>query len=633
MTKSQGVLALFLAVLATAVFAGALDGVFVYDDQKQILENHLIRDPGRLGEALVSDVWAFKGDREAAWSNYWRPTFVAWLAAGHRLFGVRSTFGWHAANLGLHAAVVVAAFLLLCRLRLPQALAAVVAAIFAVHPAHVESVAWISGSPDLLAALPQLLALLLLLPPEGQPSRARRLAALGLYALALGAKEISVVFPVLVATAVAARAANAGDPLGGDPLRGEPSRAAWRRGLISSLPFLALAGLFLVVRTWVLGMVEVETPWRMGPLGLLLTAPSLLAFYLRQALAPLWLGPSYPLRAVTPENAGLVNLVIPLAAVLAAVTLALWLVRRQPRLWLGPVLFLVPLLPAANVNAFIPEQLVHDRYLYLPLLGFWLTALGGPWLAAETLAPPRRRQVERALLAGACLLLVPFTVQTVRYTEAWGSELALWQRGVRSDSTSSFNRAQLGVALLAAGRAEEALVALDDALAIRPVTAALLARAQILAAKGNLEAAERDLRRVQANQPDNPQTYERLAAILARRGLRTEAAAELARGRDAVPYMRCAMTTNRAVVLYLDGRKGDALAELEGVQARVGVEPGAACAQAAFHLGSLYRELGRAAEAREAFARYLDASSRLDDPESSRRRELARAALDGLKPE
>ncbi len=641
-TKSQGVVtavfAVLLAALATAVFIPALTGDFVYDDQKQILENHLIQDPERLGQALTSDVWAFKGWREEAWSNYWRPVFVAWLAANHAVFGLRSAVGWHAANLALHAGVVLATFLLLLRLRSSIPLAAAVAAIFAVHPAHVESVAWVSGSPDLLAALPQLLALLLLLPESGPQGRGRWLGALGLHALALGAKEIAVVFPVLVATAIAGRAAE----------DGLPRRAALGRGLVASLPFVALGAVFLVARGSVLGMVEVETPWRTGPAGLLLTAPSLLAFYLRQALFPAWLGPSYPLRAVTPENAGLENFVLPLAAVAAAAGVAVWLVRSRPRLWLGPVLFFVPLLPALNVNAFIPEQVVHDRYLYLPLLGFWLTVLGALWMAAEgraretitpatmapdTMVPDRRspgrlRRGERAVLVAAALVAVLFAAQTVRYSRAWRTELALWQWGVRSDPGSSFNRAQLGHALLVAGRPDEALAALDDALAIRPVTSALLDRARILAARGELEAAERDLRLVQADQPDNPHPYEQLAVVLERSGRRAEAVAELARGRQAVPYRRCALTSNLAVLLYLDGNKEEALAELEGVQDLVGVEAGPVCALAAFHLGSLYRELGRPAESRRALERYLEASGSLPDEESRRRRQMAQRMLE-----
>ena len=88
---------ILIALVAFVVFANSLGGDFVYDDTRQILRNPLIQDSKLYGKALVSDVWAFKGDGTVAASNYYRPTFVAWLIFNFRIFGT-NPFGWHLLN-------------------------------------------------------------------------------------------------------------------------------------------------------------------------------------------------------------------------------------------------------------------------------------------------------------------------------------------------------------------------------------------------------------------------------------------------------------------------------------------------------------------------------------------------------
>lgn len=644
MTSSRDrLLAALVALAALLAFANSLRGAFVYDDRKQILENHLIQEPALLGRAVTSDVWAFKGDRDEAWSNYWRPGFVLALAAQYAAFGADSPLPWHAVSLLLHALASVLAFAWLRRLQLGSTAAAAAALLFAVHPAHVESVAWIAGQPDLLATV-FLLTTLLALP--------RLLLALPLYALALSCKELAVLFPALVFAQhwlqdanndpssggsgealepggegerrrVAARPAPAPDEL---PERAEgalPTGRRFARAARAALPFAALALLFLVARQAVVGRTSIDVPWALSPLELALTAPSLLAFYLRQTLLPLWLGPSYPLRAVTLDNLGLANFALPLLALTATALVVLLATRREPRGRLLALLFALPLLPALYVNAFIQEQLVHDRYLYLPLLG----ALGLLALLAErALAPHGRISRQTIGLAGLALVALALA-QTTRYNRAWGSELALWTWAVETDPSSAFNHAQLGHALLEAGRNAEAKTALERALAIRPVTTALLDRAQLHRREGKLDAARADLELVLAAQPDNPFAVEGLAQLFTQSGRLDEAAALLARGRDAIPYRACSMSSNRGVVLYLAGRKDEALAELEAAQPLVGSERTAACARAAFHLGSLYRELGRGEDARRAFRRFLTATERASDAGTLSLRRQAEASL------
>lgn len=604
------VLAGALAVLAALVYANALHGDFVYDDTKQIVDNHLIQEPGRMGEALTSDVWAFKGDRDESWSNYWRPTFMLWLGGSYRLFGLEETSGWHLSNVLLHALVTVLAFALVRRIGFDRGLAAATSAVYAVHPTHVESVAWISGSPNMLLAAPLLGALILVLPRAGRISAWRWAGALALYCVALGAKEISILFAALVVVTVVV-------------VRSElPRSARVRAALLTAVPFAALAAGYFVLRWAVLGRVEIETPWRLGALDLLLNVPPLFALYLRQSLFPLWLGPSYPLRAVTAGTLEVGNFWLPLGICLVTAGLVVWIVSRRPVTLVGVALFLLPLAPAFNINAFIPEQLVHDRYLYLPLLGFWMVALAGLAAALERVGGGRARATSWTV-AVAALLVVPFALQTWRYNRAWTSEVALWELGVRVDPSSAFNLAQYGYALHREGRVDEALEALDRALAIGPVTTALLTRGEIRREQGRFAEARLDLELVVSAQPTNSLAYEQLAATLLAEGRADQAADLLATGRSNVPHRRCAFTSNRGVALYVAGRRAEALAELEAARELVATESNSACRKALYHLASLYRESGRAADAARELHTFLAVTTGSSDDEILRLRRVA----------
>lgn len=601
----HGVVCLALAAACIAPFIGSLHGAFVYDDVKQIAGNPLIQDDRHVWKALTSDVWAFKGDRGEAWSNYWRPGFVLWLMLNHRLFGLQSTLGWHAGNVALHAAATLLSYGLLLHLGLSWRLAAAVCLLFAVHPVHVESVAWISGSPDPLLSVFLVGALWCALAARGPRRVVLWIVAILLHVAALLVKEIAVLFPLVVAVAWWA-------------LRAQATRRGRILGALrAAVPFAVASALYLVTRFLLLGRVQVETPWRMGIPGVLLNVPQLLVFYVRQSLWPTSLGPSYPLRAVRPGALHAADFWLPLGIVTVGALLAWRVARGNAVARIGLGLFLLLLLPAFNIDAFIPEQLVHDRYLYLPLLGILMAIV-------PRVQGPR---AEGLLLALALCLSVPLCVATARYAAAWTSERALWERGVRSDPGSAFNWAQYAHALVQEGHLGPARDAVDRALGIGPVTSGFLTRAEIAMRQRRFPEAEGDLLKVLAAQPDNPLAYERLALCYQGQGRLADAEATLRRGREWVPYRRCAFGSNLAVILYLAGRKAEALSELEKVRALTAGEPSSTCRMSLVRLGSIYAELGRDGDAARAFEDYLRLSAPFDDTETRAMRQAVEHQL------
>jgi len=584
-----------LVALAVVPFLGALRGEFVYDDRTQILENPLIQQPELLGQALTQDVWSFKGERERAWSNYYRPAFVLWLAVNWQLFGPQPE-GWHVGNLALHAGVVLLAFALLRRLGVALPGAFFVAALFAVHPVHVESVAWISGSPDLLMSIGILGALALEAPAPGQLRGARRLLALALAVLALGSKETALLLPLLVAALAWARQSEL------------PGGLRARAAVSSMLPYAALAATFLATRHAVLGGFATPTPWTLRWIDLALSLPGVVAFYLRQTFLPFWIGPTYPLRIVTPASASTTNLDLPLLVTLASVGLLWAASRRSP---LRPFFFalaLLPLAPALHLGAFMQEQLVHDRYLYLPVLG-WL-GLAGLGLAAvrqelPRLAPSRRRAVAGGL---GLALLATCVTKVLALVPDYRDERSLFRAAVANDPGASFHWAQLAATELRLGQFAAAAAAADRALALQPVTAALLVRADLAARERRFAAAEADLEAILRTFPDQTAAIERLAIALASQGRNAEAIELLRSSRLRAPWRHCSLTGNLAVLLYLEGQKEAAAQELENLRQGGAVDSSPACGLALYRLGSLYLELGRPAEARRAFEDYLRAS-------------------------
>src|SRR6266581_6945119 len=146
---------LFLIVSSTIlVYGNSLSGAFVFDDTKQIAGNPALRSWSNIALAFTSDVWAFQRGTltKDIPPPYYRPLFTAYLTINYKLFGLWEP-GWHLMNLLVHTGATVAVFFLIKRLSGERLVAMIGALIFGLHPAHVESVSWISGIPDPLAAL------------------------------------------------------------------------------------------------------------------------------------------------------------------------------------------------------------------------------------------------------------------------------------------------------------------------------------------------------------------------------------------------------------------------------------------------------------------------------------------------
>ena len=599
---------IFLApalLLGVLIYVNVIDGAFVYDDVRQITQNPLIQDLSQFWRALTSDVWAYKGGGSVAASNYWRPTFVLWLIINFQLFGIDSATGWHITNILLNACVIVLAYFFLRRLDLSRMVAGAIVLVFAAHPAHTESVAWISGSPDLLLALALIGSLWFVKNLINNRTPLNWVLALLFYAIALGAKEVAILFPLVIVAFL------------WKPLEKDAVKIA--------VPFVLLAVVYFIVRLSILGSVSQAPIGAASLQSAILSAPSVFAFYLRQIVFPVWIGPSYPLRPVA--NISLTNFIIPLIVSAGAFFVLVKLALRSVVGRLGLALFILPLLPAMNITAFIPEHIVHDRYLYLPLLGFLMVVV--PELAKLI----GNEQKTFAALAICCL---PLSFQTFNYNTAWRSDIALWEWAAQTDPTSSFNFMQYGAELVKAKKINEAKTAYDKSLSISPTSIAYMGRARVLLEQNKYAEAEQDLQAVLSMSGEQVsayilyQTYETLAVCYQQQQKLKEAFDVLVKGRNLLPQYSAALTEKIAIILYQANQKQQALSELEKYRGQARNELLPESRFVFYRLGLLYADAGRKEEARAAFQEYLSLTQGIRDEETKRTRAAVTDALKNL---
>lgn len=588
--------------LTVAAFFNGLQNGFVYDDQKQILQNPYVQRLDLLPRGLLSDVWAFKGTGQA-WSNYWRPGFTLWSAINWQLSGA-SPMGWHALNLGLHLIAVFLAFKLLRRLKFSLPVAAFASALFAVHPSRVESVTWVAGSPDILAAVALFACFLKLVEWRKHGSAGIPFVAILWFLAAVLCKEVYVAALALVPLVVW----RADSQLDG-------AEGAEQGGLLKTLvPFGAVAVLFLIARYMVLGFFSRPFPDSPSLGQTILSAPQVLNFYVGQAFLPLGLGVQYDMRPATSADLGTAGYWMQIG-ILAVLVVASWFAaRRWKEVAFGLVWFLVPILPALLIRSFRGDDLVHDRYLYLPILGLGV-AIG---YLMETgvraaKAPPKVVYVPMATIAALCAAL------TFMYNPAWFDDVSLWQQSAAVSPRSSRAWTELGAAYQSAKQPAEAERAVEKALEVGPpkentlVVYGMAARDQ-----GNLEEARKRLTQAVKDFPYNYVGWENLAVVYSQMG---DTAAAIQTFRDAASHMpsrKALYSVNIAVVLAQDGKKEEAIGELKPLRKELASAADPDVLKGLFYLGSLEAELGQNQEAASDLRTFISAAASSNDPEAQK---------------
>ena len=533
--RRETLAALALAALAVGCYLPTLSAGFVWDD-RVFARALAVRDWDGLWR-----IWFSPSEIEDE-GHYWPLVYTSfWLE--HKLWGFAPA-GYHAVNVVLHAANTLLVRRLAERLAVPGAW--LVAAVFAVHPLHVESVAWIIERKDLLSGLCYLAAFLawLRFTDEPQAGRGGRhyVLALALFAAGMLCKSIVVTLPAAFVIV-----------------------SWWKRGRVTGSDLSRAAPFFVVgaaIAAADLSFYDVREPLSLGYTAAerLLIAAHALWFYAGKLLWPGGLAVIYPhweTGAGDPVAWGYVAAGVAVAAVL-------WFLRgRVGRGPLAGVLFFaVTLSPVLGFveYGYMQFSFVADRHQYLAGMGLMAVLVGAAVRGAERLPA---RGWRRCAAGAAAAVLAVLAVLTWRHAGIYRDGVTLFTHVVAHNPEARFAHRNLGEALTAEGRWDEALAAFRVAAEQAPdddrdrsnVGAALVML-------GRLDEAEERLRAALSLDPKSAYALQNMASLAVKRERYGEAL-DLYRRLVEVSPRNPSAHHGMGTALYFLGRPAEALRALE----------------------------------------------------------------------
>ncbi len=523
----------FLAAIIWVVFGQTLGHEFVnYDDDFYVYDNPAVTR----GLNLKGVEWAFT---HRVCAN-WHPLTMLTHMLDCQLYGLNAG-GHHLTNVLLHTASVILLFLVLRRMTGFLWRSAFVAAVFAIHPLRVESVAWVAERKDVLSGLFFMLTLWAYTRyGQGRSSVERRGSSAGTSSLALDPRPSTLSYylvlvffalgllckPMLVTVPFVLLLLDYW-PLG-RVTSGEwqvtrfripvPQLSTLNQLLLEKLPLFGLAVVSCVVtivaqHEAIQSFERFSLPVRLGNAVISYVA------YLGQMFWPTGLAVLYPFTA---RDIGFLAVVLSLV-LLAGISAGVFILcRRRPYFltgWLWYLIMLVPVIGIVQVGA----QARADRYTYLPQIGLyvWLT-----WAAAEGCAGRRYRRVVLGGLATGILAALMFCARA--QTPYWRNSETLWTQTLACTSDNAIGHNNFGNALLKAGHEDEAIAHFQTALEINPDFAeAHNNLGNFLFQKGNVDEAIVRYQRALEINPDYAVAHYNLGNALIKKGSLDEAIAHL----------------------------------------------------------------------------------------------------------
>lgn len=466
--RRDGAICAGLLLLVALAYWPVVHNQFVsYDDDGYIVENEYVNS----GLSLHGLHWAFTSiQREANWHP------LTWIShmVDCQLFGLEPA-GHHLANVGLHAINSILLYCLLLRMTRSVWPSAIVAAFFAVHPLHVESVAWAAERKDVLSTLFGLAAmgawLSFIARPgaPGTPGRGRYLAVMLWYAASLMSKPMLVTLPLLLllfdwwplGRIMVGRRDSGSNRRGPLATTGSarPSHVPLSRLLLEKLPLVIMAAASCFVTMIAQSKGHAVVSLARHPISArLATVVQAYCGYLEKLFLPIHLAPIYPLAKSVNYLA-----VIVCGNILAVLTfLLVWAARRRNYLaagWLWYLGMLVPVIGLVHVG----QQSMADRYTYLPAVGIFILLA---WSAAEAVA--RWQWLKGPLVGCAAGALAVCVLLSNAQVCRWASTKTLFTYTLAVTEKNPVALTNLGLVGIQEERYADAERDLQDALRLDP---------------------------------------------------------------------------------------------------------------------------------------------------------------------
>lgn len=497
-------LALSLVALTLILYLPVRNYPFIgFDDPGYVTENPRVTG----GLTWGSIRWALTSGYFANWHP------LTWIShmVDVQLFGMNGG-AHHVTNLVLHVASTLLLFVVLFKMTGAAGRSAFVAALFAVHPMHVESVAWVSERKDVLSTAFWLLTTWAYLAYSRKPELRRYVLVLVLYALGLMSKPMLVTLPCALLL------------LDVWPLRraviGQSHRGVWLRLLYEKVPLFALAAASSVITYLVQRNSGAVESLNVVPLSVRI-ANAILAYwmYLQKLVVPRGLGILYPY----PSNLLAETVGLALVGLIAVSVVVARSARARPYLLVGWLWFLGTLVPVIGIVQ-VGKQPMADRYSYIPSIGLFVLVA---WGAVDVLHRMRASRVLSQVLS--VITVGVYAVVAQRQLEYWRLSSELWKHTIAVTGENYLAENNLGWDLDREHKPAEAIPHYLEAIRLSPRfigghTNLALALAEV----GRTDEAIVQFKEALKIEPKNPLVYLHMGFALSREGRSDEAVSSFA---------------------------------------------------------------------------------------------------------
>jgi hypothetical protein len=513
-----------IAIIALLANAPVVSVDYVFDDHP------IVEDSERVNELQLGRIWSTSYWDSSRRLNEYRPLVVSSYAIERALLGPTPGH-YHAVNWLLHALVAVSVLFAGRAIRLTESAAVVAAALFAVHPIHLDAIAPIVGRAELLAALAMTggIYFWIRVRTVESPSIAGLLGLGGCIGVGAFSKESALAVIPVIAAVEWLVVDRPGNRPAGRPANGRTALAA------TAMVAIVVAG-YLVARVIVLGSLlpssdssftVVANPLVGEDLSVrLLTAASIFGHYLRIFAWPNPLSPDYSFDSLPVIRAAAEPWFwLPFAIGATGVVGAVASIRRAPLLAIAAAVFIAPYSIVSN-SAFLIGTMLAERLFYLPSIGIcW--AIGFALAALVDRASPGGGRFPGSVrtFAIAAIPIALLGSMSFKRAQDWQNEELLYHQALQTYPRNTGMWLTLGEIAIRTGRYPLAIERMGRVIEIVPdFTKAWLDRGTLLAALGQNQAAAADLRRAIELNPDDLLALENLAVVERQLGNHAEAA-------------------------------------------------------------------------------------------------------------
>ena len=444
-----------LVIAILAVFGQTITHEFVsFDDYSYVVENHYVR----AGLTREGFIWAFK----SGFHRHWHP--LTWLShmADCELFGLKP-WGHHLVSLLFHTANTLLLFLIFLKMTRACYASAFMAALFAVHPFHVETVAWVADRKDLLVTFFWFLTIWTYVRYCEKPDTARFTLVFLFMALGVLCKSSIMTLPftllLLDYWPLSRLSWGQMEPENRQPI----PKSSLSNIIVEKIPLFLLAAGAIIAAYMTKDALSEGFEERGSLLPSLSTAPRALlslTFYVVKTIWPYHLATPYPKTQFTPFAEWKVAAAIIILFAISAITL--WQVRKRPYLIVGWLFFLGNILPVIRFFKIGPVTMA-DRYTYVPLIGLFVMVV---FYFKEQIEGQRfSKNLVSALSTAVVLALMTGAFLQTRH---WKNSVSLFMHAIQVTQKNELAHNNLGIEYMRIENTQRAMEHFKKALAIRP---------------------------------------------------------------------------------------------------------------------------------------------------------------------